>query len=349
MKKNKIAELKSKLPTGDKASKGPIVEANIEEHREQTLKSAKKFKYPMQQAKHKILAGAVAVFVLALVILVTASWWQLYDRQNLGDFYYTATKFVPISVADVDGEPVSYSSYMRRVRASIHYLENQDNRDLSTEDGLRELEHTKRVNMNEAEKVALAGKVAKDRNLTVSDDEIAANIEKTLNSQSGGAISQRAFENSLWRYYGWSMDDYRQITRERLLVRKASFAIDSTARTKAGDLKRQIDSGADFGVMATDNSDDDITKANGGDVGTVALDNSDDDGLIATAKELQPGGVSSVIEGVNAFYIIKLVGKSDSTVHYLMIKISLNAFDKQFQDLKNQGKINEYIEINGEE
>jgi hypothetical protein len=32
-----------------------------------------------------------------------------------------------------------------------------------------------------------------------------------------------------------------------------------------------------------------------------------------------------------------------------VIKIALSEFDKQFQELKNQGKIKEHIEINSEE
>jgi parvulin-like peptidyl-prolyl isomerase len=139
------------------------------------------------------------------------------------------------------------------------------------------------------------------------------------------------------------------VVRERLLVRKAAFAVDSAARSKVTNLKNRLNGGEDFAALAAESSDDEISKGNGGDVGTVALDNADDDGLIAAAVALQPGEVSAVIEGVDGFYIIKLVEKNDTTVHYLLIKVSLTEFDKQFQDLKTQSKINEYIEIASEE
>jgi hypothetical protein len=328
---------------------GVITKANIEDHREKTLESAKKFKYPMQQARHIILITASVVAVVAAAGFVVASWWQLYTAQTTSNFYYTATKIIPLAVADVDGEPVNYGGYLRRVRASIHYLEDQENRNFATEDGERELAHVKRVNLDEAEQSALAAKIVRQHNLTITDAEIQANIEATLNSQDGGVISERAFENSLWRYYGWSLDDYRQIVRERLMVREASFAVDARAKARVNDIKNRLNAGGDFAEIARSESDDEATKASGGDVGIISVNNVDDNGLIETAKRLEVGQVSAVIEGIDAYYIIKLVGRNDSGIQYSLIKVGLTEFDEQFAELREQGKIKEYIEINEED
>ncbi|MDR2524445.1 MAG: peptidylprolyl isomerase [Candidatus Nomurabacteria bacterium] len=343
---NKVISKIKKDPGEDKPH-GPITQSNIEEHREKALESGRKFKYPLQVTKHRILVNAAIVSVLALVAFLVASWWLLYRAQDTGDFYYTATRVVPIPVADVDGEAVRYGDYMRRVRASIYYLEKQDNRDFSTEDGLRELNHTRRFNLDASEKVAFASKIARDENLTVTSDEVDENIRATLESETGGVISDKAYENALRRYYGWSMDDYRHIVRDRLLLRKAQFAVDTSALARANNLKTQVGS-ADFAELARANSDDEATKTNGGDVGTINISNNDPNGLIKIARQMDVGQVSDLIHGIDAYYLIKLTEKTDATVRYAMIRVNLTEFDKLFENLRASGKITEYIEIKEE-
>ena len=331
------------------APKGAITRGNIEDHREATLESAKKFKYPMQQAKHIILISAVVVAVVALAAFAVISWWQLYTVQTTNNFYYTATKIIPLSVAKVDDEPVNYGGYLRRVRASMHYLENQEERSFSTEDGERELIHTKRANLDEAEKAAFATKIMRENNLSVTNSEIQENIDMTLSSNDGGTISERAFENSLERYYGWSLDDYKQVVRERLSVQKASFAVDTKAKSKIDKIKSKLDSGTDFAALAKKESEDDNTKKSGGDMGVMSIKSIDDDGLTAKAKSLEVGQTSEVFSGIDAYYIVKLVGKNDTKLQYSVIKVSLTEFNSQFDNLREQGKIVEYIDINEEE
>lgn len=342
-------KITNKIKRKKDAPKGAITKDNIEGHREATLESAKKFKYPMQQAKHIILISAVIVAVVAMVVFAVVSWWQLYTVQTTSNFYYTATKVIPVSVANVDGEPVNYGGYLRRVRASLHYLEDQENRNFTTEDGERELTHTKRANLDEAEKVAFATKVARENGLSVTNGEIQANIDATLNSEDGGTISERAFESSLQRYYGWSLDDYRQIVRERLIVQKAAFAVDTQAETKINNIKTQLNKGADFAKLAKKESEDKGTKKNGGDMGSVSVNSADDDGLIATAKSLKVGQTSDVVKGVDAYYMVKLTAKNDNSVKFSIIKVNLTEFDIQFDNLREQGKIQEHIEVHEEE
>lgn len=345
----KIKDIKQKVLHQEEAKpKGPITETNIGEHREATIETAKKYKYPFQQAKYKVLIGASATFVLVLAVFSALSWWMLYVKQDTGDFYYTATKIIPISVAEVDGTQVPYGDYMRRVRASIHYLEGQENRDLSTEDGKRELNYTRRINLDEAEKVAYAKRIALNNNILVDEEDINKNIAATLNAGTSEAISERAFENSIWRYYGWSMDDYRHIVSERLLLREAMFAVDSTASKKISEAKERLAQGGDFADVVISYSDDEATKSNGGDVGVVSVGNIDSNGLIAAARNLEVGATSDIIKGVDAYYIIKLTEKTDSSVRFVQIKVLLQEFNEQFVGLKEQGKIIEYITIESE-
>jgi len=338
----KIKELFSKK---GKNSNKPLTKQTVEEHREVVLEQGRKFKYPIQYSKHKILFNALIVSIVAIGLFILFSWYMLYQQQTLGDFFYTATRVIPIPVASVDGEPVRYGDYMRRMRASIFYLERQENRDFSTESGQIELNYTRRFNMNEAQRVAFATRIAREHGLTVSNSEIDDNIAQTLVDENGVEISQKAYETSLWRYYGWTMDDYREIVRQSLLVRKASFAIDDNARNKINVIKKKISDGANFAELAKKESQDEATKRRGGDVGKVNITDLDSDGLIATALKMRVGAVSAPIKGVNAWYVIKLTEKVDKTVRFSLIKINLTEFDRQFEQLRKDGLIREYIEI----
>ncbi len=57
------------------------------------------------------------------------------------------------------------------------------------------------------------------------------------------------------------------------------------------------------------------------------------------------GQVSAPIQGTDAYYIIKLIAKTDAVVHYSQIKVDLTVFDKKFADVKEAGKIKENIKV----
>jgi len=348
MKRNVKRGAKEVVPAKAKGKMPKVTDVSAEDSREQTLETGRKFKYPLHVPLQKILINAAIIFGIVLVVFSGFSWWMLYKVQDTGDFFYTATRIVPIPVASVDGKLVRYGDYMRRVRASIFYLEQQENRDLTTEDGRRELEFTRRHNMDETLRVALARQIASENHLSISEEEIDANIQATLDAGTGGSISAKAYESSLRRYFGWSMDDYRHIVRDRLLLRRVSFAIDSAARTKITDIKNQLNVGGDFAELAKQFSDDVATKEGGGVASAVSIKNVDQDGLIAAAKVLSPGQISDVIEGVDAFFVIKLIEKTESTVKYALIKVNLHELNKRFEQLGQDGLITEFIKIQSE-
>lgn len=341
-----MKQLKNKiLRKKDAEAPGRITNDTVAEHREQILAGGRKFKYPVQYSKHKILINTVIIVVAALTLFVGWSWWSLYVRQSTSDFFFSVTRVVPVPVAKVDGAPVRFSDYLRRVRASIFYLEKQEGRNFNTEDGRRELEYVKRRDLDEAIRAALASRLAKENNITVSDQEIDENILSTLRIQGENSISEKAYESgSLRRYFGWSLNDYRIIVHDRLLLQKVSFAIDEPAKTKISQAKKSLDDGADFAEVAAKMSDD-PSRDNGGIVGEIAIGDLDANGLIAAARGLEPGQVSDIIKGVDGYYIIKLNAKNTATVDYLMIKVELREFDNLFNQLRQDGKIREFIRV----
>lgn len=339
--KKLIPKLRKQSQAEDKPSR--ITNETVAEHREQILAGGRKFKYPVQYAKHRLVVNSMLIALGAIALLVVLCWYLLYFAQVNTKFMYRLTQLVPVPVASVDGENVRYSEYLKKYRSDIFSLVQQEQINLKSADGKRQSEYYKRRELDSAIKEAYATKLAREKNITVTRDEIDTFITKSVNSKS---ISLEAYEKTVLRnFYDWSLDEYRGVVKARLLTQKVSFALDDAAKKRANDLSAQAASGADFAALATANSDDLGTKANGGDVGTLPLDNQDPSGLIVAAQKLNPGQVSQPIKGNDGYYLIKLIEKNDSSVHYAQIKIGLNEFDKRFEAVKKADKIKEHIKV----
>ena len=320
-----------------------ITNETVAEHREKVLAGGRKFKYPVQYQRHKLVINTVIIAVGAIVLLSILGWYLLYVAQDTSKLTYRITQLIPVRVASVDGEPVRYSDYLMRYRSSLFYMQKQDAINLNTSDGKRQAAYYQRQELTNAERSAYVSKLARENNVGVSDQEITDFIQKDIDAKS---VSLNAYEKTVLNsYYDWSLDEYRSIVRGELLKRKVSFVVDTAAKQKADELYQKVTSGADFATVATESSDDDTTKAAGGDSGALPLGSLDSDGLIAAAKKLEVNQISGLIKGVDGYYLIKLIAKSSDSVQYRIIKVKLTVFDQKFASLQNQGKIKEYISV----
>lgn len=320
-----------------------ITNETVAEHREQILAGGRRFKYPIQVAKHRLVIMSVAIGIITVVLLIAFVWQQLYLAQNTSKFMYRLTQLVPVPVATVDGETVRYSDFLKKYRSSIHALQQQNSINLRTEDGKRQAEYIKRTQLDTVEKDAYAIKLARENNVSVTNQEVDNFINKDLASKS---VSLEAYEKTvLASFYDWTLADYREVVRVELLKRRVSFKIDSAAQREIRAIEKRLFANEDFATVAKQVSDDVTTKDVGGDVGSLPLDNQDSNGLIAAAKGMAIGQVSAPIMGTDGYYLIKLVSKSDSSVHYSQIKVELTEFDKQFDAVKKSGKIKEHIQV----
>ena len=343
MKKLKDKFIKRGKTVDEDASPARITNQTVAEHREQILAGGRKFKYPVQYAKHKLVLNTVLISVGTLVLVILVVWWQLYHAQNTSKFMYRITQLIPVNVAKVDGEGVHYSEYLKKYRSSIHFLQQQNSLNLRSADGKRQQQYIKQREMESVERDAYAMKLARKNKVSVTNKEVDTFIKSELDAKK---VSMAAFEKTVLRsFYDWSLDDYKSVVKIELLKRKLDFKLDKDARMKAQQIHTQLVTGADFATLAAANSDDEATKGVGGDSTVLPLDNQDPNGLIAAAIKLQPGKISKILEGTDAYYIVKLTEKTDTTIRYQLIKIKLDEFDKQFAAVQKAGKIKEYIKI----
>lgn len=188
------------------------------------------------------------------------------------------------------------------------------------------------------------------RNLTVSSDEIAAEIKKTQQGFSNlkayqdalaskglsakdieqetrrALVVNRVLHDVVWagvaahdddirRYYDQHRGDFdhpAQIRASYILIRGGkSPAERKTARDKAGGLVQRARAGEDFAALARAASEDPATAPNGGDLGYIAPGTMEAS-FDKAAFALPPGGVSDVVETSFGFAVIKVVAKRDA-------------------------------------
>lgn len=322
-----------------------ITNETVAEHREQILAGGRKFKYPIQYARHRLLINSILVFIAALILAVAVLWWQLYLAQNTGGFFYRVTQLLPLSVASADNQPVPYSDYLMEYRSSMHWLQ-QKSRGFSfnSQDGKRLSEHFKRQSLNKAIENAYAQKLAKQNSINVSEKDIDNFVDQTIASSSSRNLSRQSYEAVLSDSYGVSPSEYRSIVRYAIIKQRVSFFIDNKAKKKIEAAQKALQSGSTFDNVVVTYSDESLAKITKGDVGFVAKGNQDQ-GLARAAVKLQKNQISGIIEGTDGYYIVKLIDTKEDQVRYARIKVSLAAFDEQLASLKNQKKVIEYIKL----
>src|SRR5690606_38347920 len=150
--RDKLKVLRKTNSQGD--NPGRITNETVAEYREQILAGGRKFKYPVQYSKYKLLINTVIISVTTILLGSVLIWHQLYVAQNTSNITYRVTQLLPLPVASIDGTLVRYSDYLRKYRSSIHFLLNQDNFSPNTADGKRQAEFVKREQIDTAMKDA---------------------------------------------------------------------------------------------------------------------------------------------------------------------------------------------------
>ena len=339
--KNKI-KLKKK-PESTLVPASRITNTTVESRRQEILEKGRKFKYPVQYSKHKLVINAITIAATAAAIGTVILWYQMYKAQNTGTFIYRVSLFAPVPVADVDGEKALYSDYLAQYRSNISVTEKQEGPLASEEDEKHRSDYYKRQSMDNITANTFAIKLAKEYDITVSDEE----IEEVFNEHrktSNSEISESAFSKIIEDNYKLSPSEYRRMFIELPLLRKkVTSHIDDSAK--------QLQSEVIAELKNNENNFSETAEKFEGRVemsapGFVKLTNIDG-GRTQIAATLEKGQTSQpfISRAGDGCYIVKLLDKKDDEVSYAYIKIPFTEFNKRLEAIKSEGKIKEYISI----
>jgi hypothetical protein len=328
------------------ADSSRITTETIAQHRERILAGGRRFKYPVQYARHKLVFNTIIISLVTLIALVGVGYWQLYSVQNTSGFMYRVTRVLPLPVATIDGKTVLYSDYLMKYRSSIHYLVSKERINLKSEDGKRQSDFVKSEAMDDALADAYAVKLAKQHNVNVTDAELQTFLKQQRNS-TDGEVSEATYNAVILDYYGWSPQEYQHAMQIKLLRQKVAFAVDTDAETVSKIVGATITAGnSDLKSVTTAVNLTAKVQVVYGSIGFVPKTNQDG-GLAAAAASLQKGAISSVIKSTTGegYYYIKLLDSNDTQVNYEYVHIPLTTFMKQLQTVKDQKKVQEFITI----
>ncbi len=325
---------------------GRITTDTLAEHREQVLAGGRKFKYPVQYHRHKLVVNATIIAVAAIALLVGMGSYLLYSAQNTSEFMYRVTKVLPVAVAVVDGEQVRYSDYLMKYRSAEHYLVEKEQIDVRSDDGKSQLAYVKTQAMNDAIADAYAVKLARELDITISDADLEAFLKQQRQSNDG-EVSEATYNAVISDYYGWSPDEYRDAMKSKLLRQKVAYATDQKADAISASIAEKIKAGnTDLQKIADEfnaNSKNSVMYTSPAWVPKT----NQDGGLATAAVKLKKGQVSEVIKNSagDGYYYVKLLESNDNQLRYEYILIPLSEFEAKLAKVKEDDKLKQLIKI----
>lgn len=324
-----------------------ITNETVAEHREQILAGGRKFKYPRQYERHRIVFNVIIISFVTLLLLAIIIWWQLYPAQNTSTFFYRVTRILPVPVASVDGAWVRYSDYLMSLQGSQHYLQQSERLNLSSDDGKRQIEYIKRQALDGAIADAYASKLAHEKHIVVTDKQVDDVIDASLTTATG-RISQDVYNDSTLSTLGYTPEEYRQIIKQSLLRQEVAYRIDTKANNAKAAAETILKSNPKPGLadVAKQMQQKGYTNIQLGSSGLVPKTNHDG-GLTQAAAKLQKGQSSDFFRSTtgDGYYVIELTEINDKQLSYNFLKIPLTALGDQLKTLANNHKIQEYISV----
>lgn len=324
-----------------------ITSENIHEHRTEVISGAKKYVYPLKQSRHRIVIISLIIVVALFISFMTYTLLSLYKFQDTSKFTHQITKIIPFPVARVGNKFVPYENYLFELRHYIHYFENQQELDFSSQSGKDQLKEQKQRSLDQVINEAYIRKIAKDKGITVSSEEIDKQIE-LLRSQNRLGADSSIFEDVLRDFWGWSVDDFRRSIDNEILKNKVIQQLDPGVKEEANKALADIRAGQDFAAVAKQHSDDETTKEKGGELGFL-ISKSDRNIPPQTAEvlfNLKPGEVSEVIDLGYGLEIIKNLGNEGEKIRAARIFFAYKDLDSYLNDFKEQKPARAFIRIN---
>lgn len=345
--KKPLDKIRRKKPDPVEGVKLPyITNDTIAEHREEVLAGARKYIYPLQHSRRRIIWISLTIFIVTAVAFFVYSALSLYKFQNTSVFMYRVTQIIPFPIARAQGRFISYESYLFELRHYMHYYENQQKLNFDTEEGRAQLEEFKKQAMDQVINDAYVKHLASQHGISVTNHEVDQEIAIVRHQNRLGA-NDEVFEDVLRDFWGWSVNDFKRALRQQILARKVASRLDRDAHTKATSILEELRGGKDFAEVAQTYSDDDATKANGGDYG-IEIDQANRDIPARVTEAIfrqTPGQYSEVIDTGYSLEIVKTLSIENGKARAAHIQVNIKDISEYVAELRETSPPREYVKF----
>jgi parvulin-like peptidyl-prolyl isomerase len=347
MKKH-IAKIRRRKqpPVTDAQTPARITNETVAVHREEILKGARKYIYPLQQSKHRLVMVSVTLFIVAVISFFAYCIIALYKTKNTSDFMYKVTKVVPFPIARIGSDFIAYENYLFEIKRYTHYYETQQSLDFKTEAGQQQLADYKKRALQEVIDDTYIKEIAEEKGISVSNREIDDEIA-TVRAQNRLGASDKEFEAVLKDFWGWSVNDFKRSLKKQLLRQKVASALDTEAHAKANQALADLKAGKDFAAVAKQYSEDPSTKDNGGEY-TFLVDKTNRDLSPKTVDalfKLKPGEYSEIVDVGYGLEIVKVIEIKENQLRASHIAVNFKDISQTLNDRKAQKKTRTYVQF----
>ena len=322
-----------------------ITNETVAEHREEVLKSARKYIYPLQHSKHRIVLISTGLFVLTIVAFFAYCTLALYRFQTSSTFVYRVTQIMPFPIARTGGNFIAYENYLFELRHYTHYYETQLKVNFDNGKDKEQLNQFRKRALDKVVNDAYVKQLALEHNISVSDQEVNDQITIASNQQRLGS-GEKVFEDVIKDYWGWTVDDFKRSLRTTLLAQKVAAKLDTETNKKAEAAQAELKAGATFADVAKKYSEGPF-KDNGGEVGFAIDRTSKEISALATDAlfKLQPGQTTEIINTGYTLEIYRHIETNGDKIRAARIVLNFKSIDTFVNDLKDKQKFTQYIKL----
>lgn len=347
MKKPKkiISKIKVRRKKTEKAPlENRITNENLADHREEVLESARKYKYPLRQPKHRLVKISLSIAIAAIIGFFAYCTIALYKFKADSPFLYQVTRVIPFPLARIGSDFVSYESYLFEINHYVHYYQTQQDVDFKSESGKQQLEQFRKRAMEKVIDDAYVKEIAKEKGISVSEKEVNDRIN-LIRSQNRIGSSDKEFQDVLREFWNWSVDDFKRSLKQQILTEKVTAALDTEVSAKAQKALDEINKGKDFKAVAKQVSEDPSTKNSGGEFGFDISKNTRDisPSTVEALFSLKPGQVSGVINVGYGLEIVKNLAQKNDQIKAAHIIFNFKDVNQYLGPIKDQKKARTYV------
>lgn len=347
IRRGKKAPLKAP-ENGSETTKEPvprITNETVAAHREEVLSTARKYIYPLQHSKHKIVLITTTLFIAATIGFFSYCIVALYRLKSTSSFIYGVTQVVPFPVVKTGPHFVAYENYLFELRRYIHYYHNQQKVDFNDQSGKEQLNSFRKRAIDKIINDAYVKDIARQHKISVSNQEVDDEI-RLVQAQNRLGGSDKVFEDVLKEYWGWSVSDLKRSLRQQLLAQKVVATLDTATKAKAEAAYSELQGGADFAAIAKKYSDDPTAKDNGGEFNFIDRTNREVDArTVDTLFSLKPGEYSKPINTGYSLEIVKAIEKQGDKVRGARIVLNYKDISSYVNQEKDKQKTRVFIKL----
>lgn len=322
-----------------------ITNDTVAEHREEVLGSARKYIYPLRQSKHKLVVISITLFLVGVIAFFSYCTLALYKFKTSSTFLYRVTQVIPFPVARSGSDFVSYENYLFEINHYVHYYRTQQNLDINSEAGKQQIDAEKKRALAKVIDDAYIKELAKQKGISVTDREVEDQIT-IVRSQNRIGANDKEFQSVLKDFWNWSESDFKRSLKTQILSQKVVAAMDTDTQSRAEAALAQLKNGKDFATLATEVSEDPVSKIAGGDFGfSIEKNNRDvNPATVEALFKLKDGEYSSIINTGYGLEIVKnLKTDTDGKIRAAHIVFNFKDINDYINTLKDQKKTRVYL------